>query len=217
MTGPSPPAARPSGPGRPPDPARRDAAIAAAQALFLAQGFERTSMAAIARAAGVAKPTLYAWFGDKAQLFAAAVTRKCETVLGSFELSSSGGPPDALLTAAARRFLDLVLDPEALNTHRLVTMERERHPELGQLFLVHAIAFTKARFTALIAALAAHGLAIDDPEQTASDLLGLLRGWPVLMWELSGPSMSPDELDAHAARCVAVVLAGHRPARTTDA
>lgn len=195
--------------GRPPDPAKADAAIAAAQALFLARGYERTSMEAIARAAGIAKPTLYAHFGGKEALFAAAVSRKCAAVLGELDVAEKDRPAEEVLVEAGCRFLRLVLDPEALRTHRLVAVERDRHPELGRLFFDNAILFTRARMTALITRLRAGGLAIGDPEQAAVDLLTLLRGWPVLTWELAGTIPDPAEQTAHARRCVALILKAH--------
>src|SRR5690606_36361585 len=43
--------------------------------LFLEQGFERTSIDAITAAAGMAKRTVYARYGDKTNLFKAALKR----------------------------------------------------------------------------------------------------------------------------------------------
>lgn len=49
--------------------------IDAGQSLFLNNGLRGTSMEAIAREAGVAKPTLYKYFPSKEAVFAAAVSR----------------------------------------------------------------------------------------------------------------------------------------------
>lgn len=48
----------------------------AAVTVFAAEGFDRTTMEAIAARAGTTKPTLYARFGSKEELFAAAVKRE---------------------------------------------------------------------------------------------------------------------------------------------
>jgi AcrR family transcriptional regulator len=50
---------------------KREAILEAAQQLFLKHGLRGTSMEAIARDAGIAKPTLYVYFPDKAAIFAA--------------------------------------------------------------------------------------------------------------------------------------------------
>jgi AcrR family transcriptional regulator len=48
---------------------KRDAILEAAKALILKHGLRGTAMEAIARAAGIAKPTLYAYYADKAAVF----------------------------------------------------------------------------------------------------------------------------------------------------
>lgn len=58
-----------------PGEAKREAILQAAQGLMLKHGLRGTSMEAIAREAGVAKPTLYAYFADKPAVFAALVER----------------------------------------------------------------------------------------------------------------------------------------------
>jgi AcrR family transcriptional regulator len=55
--------------------ARREGILDAAQALILKHGLRGTSMEAIARQAGIAKPTLYAYFADKAAVFDALLVR----------------------------------------------------------------------------------------------------------------------------------------------
>ena len=54
---------------------KREVILAAAQTLMLRHGLRGTSMEAIAREAGIAKPTLYAYFADKSAVFAALVDR----------------------------------------------------------------------------------------------------------------------------------------------
>lgn len=55
--------------------ARKEGLLDAAQTLVLKHGLRGTSMEAIARQAGVAKPTLYAYYPDKAAVFAALLER----------------------------------------------------------------------------------------------------------------------------------------------
>lgn len=60
--------------GRRPGPSTtRDQILAAARTQFAEHGFERTSMRAVARAAGVDQKLVSHWFGSKDELFAAAV------------------------------------------------------------------------------------------------------------------------------------------------
>ncbi len=75
--------AKTCGPGRPKDLEKRAAILEAAKQLFVKQGFEGTSMDAIANKAGVSKLTVYSHYRDKETLFAAAVSSKCEEQMPS--------------------------------------------------------------------------------------------------------------------------------------
>ena len=56
-----------------------EAALDAALMEFWRHGYEATSMSALTKAMGISPPSLYAAFGDKRQLFSAAVGRYAET------------------------------------------------------------------------------------------------------------------------------------------
>ena len=60
---------------------RRPLVLDAAHDLFLRNGFEGTSMDAIAAAAGVSKPVVYDCFASKDELFTAMLDREEERVL----------------------------------------------------------------------------------------------------------------------------------------
>lgn len=80
------PAVGPSTPRRPPPRASRKyrAILDAAEALFGAQGFQKTGVDEIAAAAGVSKPLIYRYFRSKEHLFEVVVDRVidawCEVV-----------------------------------------------------------------------------------------------------------------------------------------
>ena len=100
---------QPSGPGRPKDPAKRRAILEAAKSLFLRNGYDGSSMDAIAAEAGVSKLTVYSHFTDKETLFSAAIKAKCEEQLPEllFELPDNV-PLESQLLEIARGFLALV-------------------------------------------------------------------------------------------------------------
>jgi AcrR family transcriptional regulator len=58
-----------------------DAILDAACTVFAAEGFDRTTMTAIAVRAGTTKPTLYARVGSKEQIFEAAVKREYDLLV----------------------------------------------------------------------------------------------------------------------------------------
>jgi len=59
---------------------KREAILAAARELFLADGVERTSVDAIAASAGVSKRTVYDYYGDKRNLLLAVVEQAVDAL-----------------------------------------------------------------------------------------------------------------------------------------
>jgi AcrR family transcriptional regulator len=90
---------------------RRPQVLNAALTLFLEHGYDGTSMAAIAGAAGVTKPVVYACFPSKDELFRALLRREEERILaeiqGAFE-DSDLSDPEATLTEGFTGFLRAV-------------------------------------------------------------------------------------------------------------
>ncbi|MCR3774138.1 efflux system transcriptional repressor MexL, partial [Pseudomonas aeruginosa] len=97
------------GPGRPKDPAKREAILEAAKRLFLCNGYDGSSMEAIASEAGVSKLTVYSHFTDKETLFSEAVKAKCAEQLPAlyFQLAE-GAPLEKVLLNIARGFHRLI-------------------------------------------------------------------------------------------------------------
>src|SRR5262249_45758320 len=93
--------------------ATRERILTAATTLISRYGFKRASVAATAAGAGIAKPTLYAYFDDKAAIFRAV----CECVLDAIvddarRAAARDGPLDervgAVLSAKFTRLYELV-------------------------------------------------------------------------------------------------------------
>jgi AcrR family transcriptional regulator len=72
---------------------KRERILSAARELFLRQGLRATTMEAIAKGAGMAKPTLYAEFPDKDSVFLAILERLVADKLASFEAAMNGAEP----------------------------------------------------------------------------------------------------------------------------
>jgi AcrR family transcriptional regulator len=72
---------------------KRERILAAARDLFLRQGLRATTMEAIAKGAGMAKPTLYAEFPDKDAVFLAILEQLVADKLASFEAAMAGPGP----------------------------------------------------------------------------------------------------------------------------
>ncbi|MEU1801326.1 TetR/AcrR family transcriptional regulator [Streptomyces sp. NPDC019937] len=127
-------AGRPAGP----QPAKRQAILEAAVAVFLREGYTRAGVDVIADRARVSKQTVYNHFGDKERLFLAAVDGERERVAAGFAPDSlrtpsaedDGRDVRAALTAFGHRVLDVLLDERASALRRLVIAEVARHPAL---------------------------------------------------------------------------------------
>jgi TetR/AcrR family transcriptional repressor of mexJK operon len=124
-----------SGPGRPKDPAKREAILDAAKRLFILHGYEGSSMDAIAAEAGVSKLTLYSHFASKENLFAAAVASKCQEQLPPLFFERTDEVPlEQVLLDVGRRFHQLIHSEESVAMHRLMIAQGAQNPQLSQQF-----------------------------------------------------------------------------------
>jgi len=81
-------------------PGKREVILASAQTLFLKHGLRGTSMEAIAREAGIAKPTLYAYFPEKAAIFSTLLEQLIATWRQDF-LTALRGEGDVIKRVGA--------------------------------------------------------------------------------------------------------------------
>jgi TetR/AcrR family transcriptional regulator, mexJK operon transcriptional repressor len=169
------------------DPIRRSEAPAAGKAgsilgaakrAFLAGGFGAVSMDLIAREAGVSKATVYAHFGSKEELFGAVIGRECEQRFAG--LSANELDPCAArasLTILGRRYLELVLSPDAVALHRIILGEVTRFPVLGAVFWRAGPERNRLQIEAFLESAAASGaLLLPDARLAAEQFVSLVRG-----------------------------------------
>jgi len=157
---------------------KAESILAAATRTFLADGFGAVSMDTIAREAGVSKATVYSHFTGKEELFGAMVGRVCERHFETFSARELD-PTDVRtsLTTLGRRFLDLVLSPDAIAVHRIIVAEVSRFPALGEVFWRAGPERTLGQIEAFLRrAVAAGSLEIAQPRIAAEQFVGLIRG-----------------------------------------
>lgn len=208
---------RSTGPGRPKDPAKRQAILQAAQKLFLENGYEGTSMEAIASEAGVSKLTLYSHFMDKQTLFNAAIRNICNTQLpGSlFQIEEDLGarPREKALQIVQRRLLDigvalqqLISSPESIGLHRV--MVSKPNSELPKLFFEAGPRQLLNDLQHLFQQIDHLGLLhIHQPERAAEHFCALIKGL-AHFHQLIGYAASLDERQAfeHVSDVVALFM-----------
>lgn len=206
---PTPPRSR----GRPADAGKRAAIFAAAQTLFLENGYAATSMERIAETARVSKLTVYRHFQSKDALFGAAVSDKCLTMLDMLRLVATRQDSAlATLEAAGTAFLGLILHPDTFAMHQIIVSERLRSPELGRLFFENAVELTQAQVAVLVATLIERGALAGNVADITLDYLALLRHQPVLRLEFGLEPLAGTQLAAHVTRCASVILRAYAPA-----
>jgi TetR/AcrR family transcriptional regulator, regulator of autoinduction and epiphytic fitness len=163
---------------------KRAAILKAGTGLFLAAGYDGTSLAKIAEAAGVSKATLFKQFPTKAALFDAIVTE-------SWQVEDTDGPEPpaedlkAGLTTIGHRYVELLSRPGMTALFRIVIAELPRFPELGEAqFNRGKMPYFESVSRYLAAAGDAGSAKIDDPDLAATQFLGMISNfvfWPTLL------------------------------------
>jgi TetR/AcrR family transcriptional repressor of mexJK operon len=154
---------------------RREAILDVAACSFLKHGYAGTTMSAIAGTLGGSKGTLWSYFPDKEQLFAAVLDRATAKFREDMLVTlNADDPVELALNRFCTRYIAKLTSPEAVALHRLVMGEAGRFPEVGRIFHERAPMPTKQLMADYIAAAMARGaLRQADPARAAQNLFAL--------------------------------------------
>lgn len=109
--------------------------LESAARLFLASGFERTSMDAVAQESGVSKQTVYSHFKNKDLLYNAVIEFKCDSYqIDAQHFTDCDLPLLTLLEAFIDRMISLLQDPEVISMYASVIGESRVNSHIAQLF-----------------------------------------------------------------------------------
>lgn len=167
---------------------RHEAILDAAEALFIEQGYERTSLAEIVRRSGGSLATLYELFGNKQGLLhAIAIRWRDEAMLGRSDQPVSGARSniDTLMDYVSRE-CEFRRSPRAIALIRMLVSECLRDRDFAQQTYrdLHMPAIDE--LSGLFADWTAAGEAeVDDPEAAAHLFISILTG-DSLLSTLSG-------------------------------
>ena len=155
---------------------RREALIEAATRLFLARGFESTTLDLIVAEGGGSRREIYRFFGGKEELFESVVESVCDEILSFLDDTDfSGQTPAEALTTIGRAYLSTLLHPRTLALYRAVMSEAPRAPRVAKLFFRAGPKETKRRLSAYLAQCRRQGLLeIPDSDFAASQFVGLI-------------------------------------------
>jgi AcrR family transcriptional regulator len=193
--------------------AKRRQILDGARAVFLARGFDATSMGEIAREAGVSKGTLYVYFDSKEALFQAIVEEeRAAQAEQVFAFDPEDHDVEAVLTRLGREFVRFLCEPHRVSSLRTVIAIAERMPELGKRFYAMGPACGIDRLaTYLKAQIAAGILDVPDCEVAAAQFLDSCKSMtllPLLMNAADAPSEA--WTDHVVATAVRTFLAAYR-------
>jgi TetR/AcrR family transcriptional regulator, mexJK operon transcriptional repressor len=185
--------------------------LEAATELFLKVGFEQTSIDAILLQSGGSKSTLYAYFPTKEDLFRAVI----DNVVDNSELGTAldiSVNARAVLTEFAIARQRVVLSQRHRSVLRLVIAERERFPDLAQIYWERGPQRSGRHLVTYFEALRNREiLAIDDAEEAAEFFIGMLfQRWLRPIYYMDAPPPSEAALRARAERVVARFWAAYR-------
>lgn len=123
---------------------KRAAILSAARDLFLADGFDRTSVDAVAARAEVSKRTVYDYFGDKQTLLQAVVDGVGQSLITTIrrilddtltdpaDLTETADLEDVLVTFSMRIATDMLGSAEYATLQRLVRTQSGQLPDGGE-------------------------------------------------------------------------------------
>ncbi|ALK99794.2 MULTISPECIES: TetR/AcrR family transcriptional regulator [unclassified Massilia] len=114
--------------------ARLQELLQTAGALFLKNGYTKTSLESIARAAHVAVRTIYVKFGGKAGLLHAVLAAKRDRFFRSQPMQTDTRPLKVIVDEFARNMYELLTSQEAVDMQRIVMAEAPTNPELAEAF-----------------------------------------------------------------------------------
>lgn len=181
----------------------------AALATFVKNGYDGTTIDAIARAAGITRRTFYARYSDKRAVFLDvipwALTLRTER---EFAPSADGDDLAAALIAVARGSLARALDPDTLGLTRIALNESARFPE----FAVSAQTMTwSARQREVMELLRRHqqagAIRVDDVEVSAGQFLAMIELLPQRLADF-GIYRTKEEEERHLHQAVNLFLRG---------
>ncbi|MCJ2136055.1 TetR/AcrR family transcriptional regulator [Methylobacterium sp. J-026] len=198
--------------------ARREARIVeVAMQLFIERGFDATSIDAVAEAAGVSKPTLYARYRDKRALFEAVLNERVREWLAPLSAAAEvqalqTEPKDAgmVLDELSRILLARSQDPGAAALTRCIAAQALQFPDLAKLAYEEGWLRGVRAVARLLEVLATQGQVESDDVEIAADLfLNLVLGRSSKQ-ALYGIEVDLEAQEKRRRAAVALFLAGVR-------
>ncbi|MCS5718529.1 TetR/AcrR family transcriptional regulator [Herbiconiux sp. CPCC 205763] len=200
---------------RPSSQRKHEAILAAAEQIFLRDGFRGANMDELATLSQVSKQTVYKHFGSKEALFVDLVTSMTrgagDGVHEEMPLPRSAGGVGGFLEEFGRRQLGVVLDARILQLRRLVIGEVGRFPDLGQALWRAGPMRSMTALTTAFSDFIEKGWMRDTDPRTAASFFNWLVMSPINEAMLLGDDVprDPESIRRHCAEATRVFLAAY--------
>jgi AcrR family transcriptional regulator len=159
------------------DPAKRKQILDGARRIFMKLGFDAASMNDVTREAGVSKGTLYVYFANKEELFAAMIESERAAFVASMRTAlAEKEEVEAGLHDFGVNFIAHMTDEKVITAMRTVLGVRERMPALCQRFFNGPENLRTILRDYLTLYVEAGKLEIDDIDLAAAQFLDLSSG-----------------------------------------
>jgi AcrR family transcriptional regulator len=158
---------------------RRTQILDTATAVFLENGYAGTTIELVAARAGASKGTIYSFFGSKEGVFGALMDERAEHILAGFSDVKIGNVVDVCTALAdiAQRYMDVVMNPDAIGLYRLILAEGPRLPDRVHTFYrVNQNRLTTHVANVLRVWAKQNRISVDDPDRIATQFLDVVRG-----------------------------------------
>ena len=166
---------------------KREDIVRAARELFLAEGYERTSVAAIAERADVSLATLYKHFRTKSALFESVAGILAEEMVPHLVATAAGtnAPCAEVIRDYARAYARILMSADTAAFIRLIVAEAPRFPEVAGVFYERIKGPITAEISAYLSRQDEAGtLHLADPALALRQLMSMIEGallWPGLI------------------------------------
>jgi TetR/AcrR family transcriptional repressor of mexJK operon len=197
---------------RPKSELKRQQILDAAIELFIEKGYAKTSMDLIAKNADVSKQTVYSHFGNKDELFFAAIEFRCES-LQLLEIATLDfSDVRSILITIARRFSQFVTSKEACAVHKICSFESNTYPQVSDIYYQAGPMKLISQLADLFKELNDRNvLAINNSWQAAIQFLNIMKGelWMQVEFNVK-ERISLEEADKYLCASVDFFIRGYK-------
>ena len=187
---------------------RRDTILKAGIEVFLEYGYVGASVDEIVRRAGGSKRTVYKYFGNKEELFAAIIASLAAQMLSPLATAiDSASNLQTKLEELGKAYLQVLLREESLAIFRTVVSEGVRFPELAKTFFLNGPNSAVTQLSHYLDQEVASGnLKLDDSHAVARQYFGMIRSDLHMRAALGLELPSADEISREVDRAVAMFV-----------